>query len=86
MDSKLASRLKAVLVEEGFAEIETESSDRRVVHLGRKGQTMAYVQVAEGVPAKGAPVTRYIPGPEPPVHDKDTRAPSVPLAAPANRA
>ena len=81
MDSKLATRLKAVLAEEGFVEIETESSGGGIVLTGRKDSTMAYVQIAQGVPAKGSPVTRYVPGSEAPVYDEHTMAPSIPIVA-----
>jgi len=80
MDSKLAARLKELLMQEGFADVHTESTDSSIVLSAHKDQTMAYVQIAEGVSTKGAPVTRYIPGPAAPVHDAETRAPSVHIA------
>jgi hypothetical protein len=85
MDKKLETRLKDLLKEEGFADVHTESTDSSIVVSARKEHLMAYFQIAEGVPAKGAPMTRYIPGPEAPVHDAETRAPSVRLPAAASR-
>jgi hypothetical protein len=77
MDNKLATRVSELLTAEGFADIHTESTDDSIALSARKDQVQAFFQIAEGVAAKGAPVTRYIAGPHAPVHDAETRAPAV---------
>lgn len=77
MDTKLETRLKELLTQEGFADVRTESTASSIAISAEKDQTIAYILIAEGVMAKGTPVTRYVPGPKAPVHDAKTRVPTV---------
>ena len=81
MDTKLEARLKELLTQEGFADVRTESTASSIAISAEKDHTIAYILIAEGVSAKGTPVTRYVPGPKAHTHDAKTRVPSAHIVA-----